>query len=368
MNLRMKKISALNNMDNKKIKVMLGMSGGVDSSAAAIKLKEMGYEVVGLTMILKPLKYLSEQEKINLYKDVEDAKRVCDALSIPHFAPDFSELFEEKVINNFIDCYLNGRTPNPCVQCNINLKFGAMLDFALKNGCDMIATGHYAKLTKSEDGRTLLQKAPSNKDQSYFLYGLNEFQLSHSIFPIWDITKEEARALVASYNLPVANKPDSQEICFIKNNDYISFLENFGGKLPKKGNFINSEGKILGQHTGIYRYTIGQRKGLGITFGEPMYVKKIDAENNTVMLSRLEGLMSDTVYLRDVNLIAIDEVTNEIEVEAKIRYQAKPSKALLSKEDGAYKLKFYEKQKSVTPGQAAVFYIGETVIGGGTII
>ena len=355
-------------MENKKTKVMLGMSGGVDSSAAAIKLKESGFDVVGVTMILKPAKFLSESEKLNLYKDAQDAKKVCDALSIPHLAPDFSELFEEKVIDDFIKSYLSGRTPNPCVQCNINLKFGAMLDFALKNGCDMIATGHYAVLSKGEDGRTLLKKAPTNKDQSYFLYGLNERQLSHSVFPLWNMSKDEARALVASYNLPVANKPDSQEICFIKNNDYISFLENYGGKLPERGNFINAEGKILGQHTGIYRYTIGQRKGLGITFGEPMYVKKIDAENNTVMLSRLEGLMSDTVYLRDVNLIAVDEIESELQVEAKIRYQAKPSKAKLTKENGVYKLTFSEKQKSVTPGQAAVFYIGDTVIGGGTII
>lgn len=350
-------------------KVLLGMSGGVDSSAAAIKLLEAGFEVAGVTMILKPYKYLTEEEKESLYKEAEDAKRVCDILGIKHYAPSFQEEFEEAVIKDFITCYLEGRTPNPCVKCNINLKFGAMLQFAKEIGFDRIATGHYAKLEKDiENGRTLLKKAPTKKDQSYFLYGLKQHQLERAIFPIGDIDKEEARALAEKYKLPVAKKPDSQEICFIKNNNYVDFLSNYANKIPTEGSFINEEGKILGKHQGIHRYTIGQRKGLGVTFGEPMYVKNIDAKNNTVTLSRLEGLFSDTLFARDVNLIALSKIEKPIYAEAKIRYQAKPSMALIEKVGELYKFTFEEKQKSVTPGQAVVFYNGDTVLGGGTII
>ena len=350
-------------------KIMLGMSGGVDSSAAAIKLLEEGYNVAGVTMILKPEKYLSESEKRNIYKEAEEARKVCDILSIPHFTPDFSKEFSDAVINDFITCYLEGRTPNPCVRCNIGLKFGKMLDFALENGYEGIATGHYAKLEYDyETGKTLLIKAPSRKDQSYFLYGLSQFQLSHAVFPIWNMEKADSRALTEKYNLPTYNKPDSQEICFIKDNDYINFLNNYADKKLCEGNFISEEGKILGRHGGIHRYTIGQRKGLGVTFGEPMYVKKINANDNTVTLSRLEGLFSESLYLRDVNLIALDNLDTPIEADVKIRYLAKPSPAIIEKYGEMVKVTFKEKQKSVTPGQAAVFYQGDKVLGGGTII
>lgn len=359
-----------NNMENSN-KVLLGMSGGVDSSAAALKLLNEGYEVAGATMILKPLEYLSEDEKDNLYKECEDARKVCDILGIPHYAPNFQKEFKEAVIKDFINAYLEGRTPNPCVQCNINLKFGAMLEFAKANGFGKIATGHYAKLEyDGEKNRTLLKKAPSNKDQSYFLYGLNSEQLSRSIFPIGCMEKADARALAEKYKLPVAKKPDSQEICFIKNNNYVDFLTNYAPSLPKEGNFVNTENKIIGKHQGIHRYTIGQRKGLGVTFGEPMYVSKINAANNTVTLSRLEGLFTESLFIRDVNLIAVESSSFPIYADVKIRYQAKPQKALIEKTEnsGILKITFEEKQKSVTPGQSAVFYSGDTVLGGGTII
>ena len=348
---------------------MIGMSGGVDSSVAALMLKNDGYEVAGVTMILKPADILSPEEVLLLKKEAADAKAVCDALGIPHYTPDFTEEFREKVIKNFSEEYFAGRTPNPCVRCNQNLKFGKMLDFALEMGYDKIATGHYSHIERREDGRYLLKKADSRKDQSYFLYGFTQHQLAHTLLPLNRLEKDEARALAAEYGLPVANKPDSQEICFIRNNDYVSFLETYCGGKSVPGDFVDLQGNVIGKHRGIYNYTIGQRKGLGVTFGEPRYVTAINGINNTVTLGPEGTQYRSTLVAGDLNFIPFDELTEPIKVTAKVRYQAKPSPATVTPLcDGRAEVVFEEAQRSVTPGQAVVFYDGELVIGGGTIL
>lgn len=350
------------------MRIMIGMSGGVDSSVSALLLKKAGFDVSGVTMILKPLDILSEEEKKHLYDDASDAAAVCEKLGIEHFAPDLSEEFRNKVIDYFVSDYFSARTPNPCVQCNINLKFGKMLDFALEHGYDHVATGHYAKI-EERDGRFLLKRADTRKDQSYFLYGLSQFQLAHAVFPLHDIDKPEARKIAAEAGLPVAERPDSQEICFIKNNNYIDFIERCSERTAEPGNFVDTKGNVLGRHSGIYKYTIGQRKGLGITFGEPRFVTSINAAENTVTLGPEGSQYRNRLEAENCNFISIPELTSPMEAEVKVRYQAKPAKALISPlPGGKVCVEFEEAQRSVTPGQAVVFYDGDVVIGGGTII
>ncbi len=352
-----------------KEKIMIGMSGGVDSSVAALMLKNAGYEVAGVTMILKPLDILTAEERVLLYKEAEDAAAVCEKLGIPHFTPDFSEDFRKHVINDFSSEYFAGRTPNPCVRCNQNLKFGRMLDFALEMGYDKIATGHYSRIEKREDGRYLLLKADSRKDQSYFLYGFTQHQMAHTLLPLNRLEKDEARKLAEEHGLPVAHKPDSQEICFIRDKDYVRFLETYCGGKSVPGDFVDLEGNVIGQHRGIYNYTIGQRKGLGVTFGEPRYVTAINGKNNTVTLGPEGSQYRDSLIAGDMNFIPFDELNEPLRVTAKVRFQAKPSEALVTPlGDGRFEVKFTEAQRSVTPGQAVVFYDGDIVIGGGTIV
>ncbi|MEG1426959.1 MAG: tRNA 2-thiouridine(34) synthase MnmA [Oscillospiraceae bacterium] len=349
-------------------KIGIGMSGGVDSSVSALLLKNAGYDVVGITMLLKPERILSETERKNRNHEAEDARLVCEKLGILHLTPDFSEVFEEKVISYFTEAYFSGKTPNPCLMCNKHLKFGSMLDFALQNGCDAVATGHYAKVEQREDGRYLLLQADSRKDQSYFLYSLNQYQLGHILFPLNIKEKTEARALAAEYGLPVANKPDSQEICFVQNRDYIRFIETYARKRAPKGRFVNEDGQFLGEHGGIYRYTIGQRKGFGISFGEPMFVTAMDAVTNTVTLGREGSQYSNTLIAGDTNFIPFDTLEESMKITAKVRYQAKPAAATLTPlQDGTVFVEFEEPQRSVTPGQAVVFYSRNLVMGGGII-
>lgn len=348
-------------------RILVGMSGGVDSSAAALLLKQAGYDVTGMTMRLKPRYMLTAEQAAAMDKEVADAAAVCQKLGIPHLAPDFSKTFEEKVIAPFIASYKNGETPNPCFLCNQTVKFGIMLDWALENGFDKVATGHYARVVE-ENGRFLLMKSPDKKDQSYFLSGLTPHQLKHTLIPLTRMGKDEARALAEEHGLPVAHKPDSQEICFIPANDYIGFLECFGGELPQAGDFISPQGAVLGRHTGIHRYTIGQRKGLGITFGEPRFVTAIDAEKNTVTLGRNEDCTTDTVNIQKLNLILVDQLTEPVWVEAKVRYAAKPARALLIPTGaGTAQLRFEAPQRAVTPGQVAAMYQGDYVFGSGII-
>ena len=348
-------------------RILVGMSGGVDSSAAALLLKQAGYDVTGMTMRLKPRYMLTDEQAKTADKEIADAAAVCRKLGIEHIAPDFSAVFEEKVIRPFIVSYKNGETPNPCFLCNQTVKFGIMLDWALAHGFDKIATGHYARVVE-ENGKALLMRSPDKKDQSYFLSGLTPAQLKYVLIPLTHIGKEEARAMAEKNGLPVAHKPDSQEICFIPGNDYIRFLEQFGGDLPGEGDFVSPQGEVLGRHSGLHRYTVGQRKGLGITFGEPRFVTAIDPEHNTVTLGKNADCLTYTVNLCKMNLILAESLTEPVFVEAKVRYAAKAERArLVPMGEDTARLEFEVPQRAVTPGQVAALYQGDYVFGSGII-
>lgn len=354
-----------------KKKVLLGMSGGVDSSVAAAMLLENGYDVTGVTMELRPyIDSASEQGACGAVADIADSKKVADKLGIEHMVLDFTEVFNEAVISYFVREYQQGRTPNPCIACNAKVKFTALLDRAKRLGFDYIATGHYATVQYDNAiGRWLLRSTPSSKDQSYVLYTLTQEQLAHTLFPLAGMEKEAVRKIAKDYDLPVATKPDSQEICFVPDKDYVGFIEKYTGQKSSKGNFIDQNGNILGEHGGILRYTIGQRKGLGISLGKPMYVTAIDKAANTVTLGEEGSQYKSSLVAENLNFIPFDFPRREMAVEAKVRYQAKPAKAKLIPIDNSKVLvEFETPQRSVTPGQAVVFYEGDLIIGGGTIM
>ena len=339
-------------------KIAIGLSGGVDSAAAAYLLLEKGYDVTGIIMRLKP-ESLADA-------DISDAQKIADKLGIELRVLDRREFFKDNVINPFVSEYLNARTPNPCVECNSIIKFGAMLDYALEIGCDGIATGHYAKI-EEKNGRYLLKKSQSPKDQGYFLFRLTQHQLSHTVFPLEGLEKPQIREIALNAGLPVAEKGDSQEICFVPNDDYISYLASLGVTSPK-GDFIDKNGNVLGTHNGIINYTIGQRKGLG-AFGRPMFVTGISAENNTVTIGENGSQYSIGLVADRLNFIPFDTLSEPIKADVKIRYKAKPEPATVTPNgDGTVSVIFDEPQRSITPGQSAVFYDGDTVIGGGRII
>lgn len=339
-------------------KIAIGLSGGVDSSTAASLLLQQGYDVTGIILRLKPDSLADS--------DIADAQRIADALGIELHVLDRREFFRKNVIEPFVSEYLSARTPNPCVECNASVKFGAMLDYALEIGCDGIATGHYAKI-EEKDGRFLLKRSESAKDQSYFLYRLNQFQLSHAMFPLEGMEKEKIREIAEKANLPVAQKRDSQEICFVPDDDYIAYLSDMGITSPK-GNFIDKSGNILGTHNGIINYTIGQRKGLG-AFGKPMFVTGINAENNTVTIGENGSQYSRGLVADKMNFIAFEELTETIRADVKIRFRAKEQPATITPNaDGTVTVIFDEPQRSVTPGQGAVMYDGNILLGGGRII
>lgn len=339
-------------------KIAIGLSGGVDSSTAASLLLQQGYDVTGIILRLKPDNLADS--------DIADAQRIADALGIELHVVDRREIFRKKVIEPFVSEYLHARTPNPCVECNAAIKFGAMLDYALEIGCDGIATGHYARIEEN-NGRYLLKRSESAKDQSYFLYRLNQFQLSHAMFPLEGMEKEKIREIAEKANLPVAQKRDSQEICFVPDDDYIAYLSAMGISSPK-GSFIDKSGNILGTHNGIINYTIGQRKGLG-AFGKPMFVTGINAENNTVTIGENGSQYSRGLIADKMNFIAFEELTETIRADVKIRFRAKEQPATVTPNgDGTVTVIFDEPQRSVTPGQGAVMYDGNTLLGGGRII
>lgn len=349
-----------------KKKVMLGMSGGVDSSVAAYLLKEEGYDVVGVTM--QVWDQTSHDDGCCSLSSVEDARRVANRLDIPFYVFNMKEEFRKYVIDYFVKEYESGRTPNPCIACNRYIKFGSLLDKAKSMDIDYVATGHYAIIEK-KDSRYLLKKAIDDaKDQSYVLYNLTQNQLSKTLLPLGKYKKTEIREIAKKLNFSVASKPDSQEICFVEDNDHHRFIKEYTGKGIKKGNFVDIDGNVLGKHEGVTKYTIGQRRGLGIALGKPMFVLDIDVESNKVIVGDNEELLSDGFSVYDLNWISIDKLEKEMKVKAKIRYKATEQDAtIVPLEDGRVRVILDSKQRAVTPGQSVVFYSNEYVVGGGII-
>lgn len=343
-------------------KVLLGMSGGVDSSVSAIILKEQGYDVMGTTLNLLSCSNCCS------YIDV---KEICSQIQVPHYIYEGKHEFDEYVIQDFIDEYKNCRTPNPCIRCNKYLKFGAMYEQAKKIGCDYIATGHYAKIEfdKRYNKNVLKKSKAIGKDQSYVLYNIPKDLLDKIIFPLGDFeSKNEIRKIAEEHELKVAHKKDSEDICFIPDGNYKEFLENNSDIKAKEGNIVNSNGDILGKHNGLYKYTIGQRKGLGISNPVPLYVLGFDKNKNELIVGEEQELYKKELYARDINLLLIDDLKEPIKVNAKIRYSSKEAIATIYPEpEDKIKVVFAEPQKSVTPGQAVVFYIDDVVLGGGII-
>ena len=349
-------------MENKK--VLLGMSGGVDSSVSALLLKKEGYEPLGITLELFAG---SSCCNINTYID---AKNVCKTIGIPHFTYNCKEQFKDYVINDFIDCYANCRTPNPCIECNKYMKFGIMWKKAKELGCNYIATGHYAKTEYSEKyGRWVLKKSQAGKkDQSYVLWNIPKELIEHVVFPLADFTdKEQIREIARENDLKVANKPDSEDICFVPDGNYKKFLETNSGIKPKKGNIVNSKGEILGKHTGLYNYTIGQRKGLGISYKVPLFVLGFNKAKNEVIVGKEKELYKKEIIVTDINLLLVDKIEEPMEVDVKTRYSSKVAKAKIEQDGENIKVTFDEPQRAITPGQSAVFYVGDIVLGGGKI-
>ena len=357
-----------------KKRVLLGMSGGVDSSVSAIILKEQGYEVIGATMKLWEDKNNPEVESgCCSFSAVNDAKRVCDQLGIPHYTLNCEDEFKTHVIDNFINCYKNAGTPNPCVECNKYLKFGAFYRKALELECDYIATGHYAKTEFSDKYNQYVLKMSDEKakDQSYFLYGIPKEVLPKMLFPLKNMSsKEDVRKIARKNNLQVADKKDSQEICFIPDNDYGKFLEQNLEKLPPKGDIVlEGSNEILGKHKGLIYYTIGQRKGLGIAYKEPLYVIKLDSKNNKVIVGTENQLYNTTLKANNVNILLNIDLDKPINVKAKIRYRSKPAEAVLEMDNkNIATLNFKEPQRAITNGQSVVFYIDENIVLGGGVI
>lgn len=351
-------------------KVMLGMSGGVDSSVASYLLKKQGYDVVGVTLQIWPDSGAENDGGCCSLSAVEDARRVANKLGIPYYVLNFKDIFEKNVIDYFTDEYLNGRTPNPCIACNKHVKFDAMLKKALSMGIDYVATGHYATVEYNEaSGRYLLKKSKTDaKDQTYALYNLNQEQLSKILMPLGEYEKDEVRKIAEELELGVAHKPDSQEICFVADNDYAGFIERRIEKKLPEGDFLDINGNVIGKHRGIIHYTVGQRKGLG-AFGKPMFVVKVDAKNNTVILGEKGTEYKDYLIADKPNFISFETLTEPIKVKCKVRYnQTEVPCTVYPIENDRIRVDFDNPQRAVTPGQAVVFYDGDIVVGGATIL
>lgn len=360
-------------MEENSKKVVIGMSGGVDSSVAAYLLKKEGYDVIGVTMqIWQEEDALTQEENGGCcgLSAVEDARRVAQSLDIPYYVMNFRESFKKSVIDYFVTEYLQGRTPNPCIACNRYVKWEALLNRSLEIGADYIATGHYARVVKLKNGRyTLKKSATSAKDQTYALYNLTQHQLEHTLMPVGEYTKDEIRKMASEIGLLVAGKPDSQEICFIPDNDYAAFIEENSDQKMIPGNFVDLEGNILGQHKGITHYTVGQRKGLNLSLGKPVFVVEIRPDTNEVVIGDNKDVFQEVLYASQLNFMSIADLDGSMEVTAKIRYSHQGAKAIIRKvKEDVVECKFEEPQRAITPGQAVVFYDGDYVVGGGTII
>lgn len=352
-----------------KNKVAVGLSGGVDSAVTAYLLKKQGYEVIGLTM--KLFDVYDIKGKIIEPKFIEDAKNVAETLNIQHYVVDYREIFKKGVLNEFIEEYINGRTPNPCVTCNRIIKYGKLLETAQNLGAYYIATGHYAKITydKDLDRYRIFRGESDRKDQAYVLHSLSQEQLKHVILPLGKFKcKEEVREIANEIDLNVAKKSDSVGICFIPNGEYASYIKSFYPNVVKEGDFVDTSGNILGKHKGIVNYTIGQKRGLGVNFDKPKFVVDIDVKKNEVVLGKDEDTYSKGLIAKNPNFTLFDELKGDIRVEAKVCHWGLFLKATISKIDNnKIKVIFDKKERAIAPGQAVVFYKGNEIIGGATI-